>query len=86
MDQGFKVQKLTAFVAVDDNGTEGVIKAQLGNTTLPLICEEEIRIRTLYTIAEAIKAATGQEYKILQFSNCIDVTKQTKDLLNNLFI
>lgn len=84
MDHGFKVQKLTAFVAVDDNGTEGVIRAQLGNLTLPLISEEEIKIKSFLPIAEAIKQATGKEYKILQFSNCIDVTMQTKEQLNKL--
>jgi len=86
MDQGFKVQRLTAFVAVNDNGTEGVIKAEIGNVILPLVSEEEIKIKTFYPIAEAIKLATGQEYKILQFTNCIDVTTKTKEQLTRLFI
>lgn len=86
MENGFKIQKITAFIAVDENGTEGVMGAQMGNTMMPLVCADEIRIAKMFPIAEAIKHATGKDYKVLQFNNFIDVTQQTRELFKNLIL
>jgi hypothetical protein len=83
MEKGFKIKKITAFVAVDENGTEGVMGAQMGNTSMPLVCADDIRVAKMFPIAEAIKHATGKDYKILQFNSFIDVTKQTRELFKN---
>jgi hypothetical protein len=83
MENGFKIQKITAFIAVDENGTEGVMGAQMGHTVMPLVCADEIKVAKMFPIAEAIKHATGKDYKILQFNSFIDVTKKTRELFKN---
>lgn len=68
------IQTITAFVAVDDNGDEGVMGAMLGETFYPLVCADEERIASMFPLAEQIKQASGLAYRVVQFSGRIDVT------------
>lgn len=76
----FTIPKVTAFVAIDpQNGDEGVMAFNSGSTGwMPLICADEKRTKQMLPIAEEISAATGQQYKIIQFSTREDVTDQIK--------
>lgn len=75
----FVITKVTAFVAVDPkDGDEGVMAFQSDSGWMPLICADETRIKQMLPIAEQISAATGTEYRILQFTTREDVTDKVK--------
>jgi hypothetical protein len=74
----FKIETLTAFVAIDQDGEEGVMGALLGNTFYPLVCADEERIALMFPIAEDISSVTGQPYRIIQFTVRTDVTERYK--------
>lgn len=75
----FVITKVTAFIAIDPvNGDEGVIAFNSSSGWMPLVCADETRIREMLPIAEKITAATGQQYRIVQFSTREEVTDQVK--------
>jgi hypothetical protein len=74
---GFKIEKLTAFVAVDPaDGDEGVIGMKMGDNWVPLIAADHIRAAEYFPLALKICRETKTELKILQFDNRKDVTKE----------
>jgi hypothetical protein len=76
----FVITKVTAFVAIDpQNGDEGIIGFKSLDGWMPLICADEERIKHMLPIAEEIRAATGKDYKIIQFSIREDVTDEVKE-------
>jgi hypothetical protein len=76
----FTITKVTAFVAIDPkNGDEGVMAFKSDTGWMPLICADEERTRHMLPIAEQISSATGQKYRIIQFSTREDVTDQVKE-------
>jgi hypothetical protein len=72
------IQKLTAFITIDEKGEEGIIsfldpKTQ---TIMPLVCADEARIKSMYPMAVKICSAFGKSFKIMEFTNCRDVTEE----------
>jgi hypothetical protein len=72
----FKIESLTAFVAIDENGDEGILgfKGQ-NNTWLPLICADEERVKQMYPIAEAITRSSKKPFRVVQFLVRVDITE-----------
>jgi hypothetical protein len=67
---GFRIETLTAYVAVDPkDGDEGIIGHALSEgTMMPLIGADAKRIEDLRPYAEQVAAATGQQIKLVRFS------------------
>jgi hypothetical protein len=73
---GFKIEKLTAFIAVDPaDGDEGVIGIKIGDNWVPLIAADHIRAKEYFPMALKICRDSVKELRILQFDNRQDVTK-----------
>jgi hypothetical protein len=67
---GFRIQSLTAYVAVDPaDDSEGVVGHLLADgTTMPLIGADEKRLEDLRPYAEHVAQMTGQTIKLVRFS------------------
>ena len=81
---GFVVEELFAFIAVDDDGDEGVIAAKMGDMMMPLVFADLARLPTFAPIADAVSKATGVDYKLKHFQLLGEVSdeylEQYKDL------
>ena len=72
------IKEMFAFVAEDADG-EGVIGACLdGKTWTPLVGADMDRVWSLVPVAEMIKRTTGKDYRILRFTNRVDITNKIK--------
>lgn len=69
---GFVVDELFACIATDEDGDEGVMAAQLGDTWLPLVAADLIRIQQYIPVANA----TGVDYKIKHFQLLGDISEE----------
>lgn len=67
---GFRIDRLTAYVAVDPaDDEEGIVGHRMPDgTMMPLIGADETRIRDMRPYAESVAAATGQQIKLVRFS------------------
>lgn len=76
-----KIDKLTAYVAIGENGAddEGVMAYfQPGHGWIPMVGGDQERVRSLLPIAEKLSAATQKPYRVLEFSVRRDVTAEVK--------
>ncbi len=74
----FKITTITAFIAVDEDGDEGVMGVLNGDQWIPLICADEERIRILFPVAENIARVKNIPYRVIQLSVRTDVTDEIK--------
>lgn len=68
MERGFKISEIFAFIATDDEGTEGVISMTtplLG--TVPLLGADPARIESLRPVAEETARTTGVPIVLARF-------------------
>ena len=70
-----KIEKMYAFVAENDEG-EGVMAFKSGNIWMPMVGADFERIESLLPIAQEMSKVSGKEFRIIQFDNRKDVTKQ----------
>ena len=70
-----KIEKMYAFVAENDD-FEGVMAFKSGNIWMPMVGADFKRIDSLLPIAQELSKVSGQNFRILQFDNRIDVTEQ----------
>lgn len=72
----FKIESVTAFVAIDEDGEEGIMgfKNPMDGTWMPLVCADEKRVEKMYPMAEAISNISGKPYRVLQFMVRMDIT------------
>lgn len=77
----FTMEIITAFVAVDTDGEEGVMGMKMGDSWMPLIGADPVRIKALYPIALDLCNREGKEMRVLQFSNRVDVTDEWRKKL-----
>lgn len=70
---GFKIKTITAFIATEDDGTEGVIAMLNGEQWMPLIGADEDRIKALKPFAKEIAETSGCPAKMVRFSNREDL-------------
>ena len=68
-------------MAIDPkDGDEGIMAFEGANgVMMPLVCADEARIESMLPFAEDIRAHTGCQYRIIQFSTREDVTDQVKE-------
>ena len=76
---GFEIKTITAFIHKDENNIEGVLAFYDGRGWLPLVCADETRIKQMFFAAEEMKAISGRDYRIVQFSVRTDITEQVKE-------
>ena len=75
-----KIETMTAFVSVDEfTGYEGVLGMKMGDSWIPLVAADPDRLRSMYPMAENIKANTGKDYRVLQFSVRTDITEEVRE-------
>lgn len=64
-----KITELFAWVATDQDGTEGVCGQLLpSNTLMPMIGSDRDRIESLRPAAEEVRRLTGFPVKLMRFS------------------
>lgn len=80
------INKITAFLSVDLNGTEGVITAQIGNQMYPLITGDERMIQKMLEIAQPACRQNGVKLKIVQYTEGKDVTEEIEAKYKTLII
>lgn len=80
---GFKIEKITAFVAIDNDDEEGIVGIQLGDIMMPMVCADEDRIAQMFVHAKNIASQTGKPIRILQFSVREDVTESVTEKYKN---
>lgn len=64
----FKIQTIKAFIATNDDGTEGVISMQIGDVHMPFVCADDKRVKDLKPHAIKIAKETGKTVKLAKFS------------------
>lgn len=74
----FTIRTLTAFVATDQDGEEGVMAAlnQDDGTWVPLVCADESRVESMYPIAVSISETMNVPFRVMQFSQREDITDE----------
>jgi hypothetical protein len=73
----FKIETLTAFVTIGPDGDEGIMAARKGDTWMPLICADTVRIKEMLPIAKAISKISGKPFMVIELSVRSDVTEET---------
>lgn len=66
---GFRIETLWAYLAVHDDGDEGVIAASIGGVMMPLVAADEARLRDLRPYAEQVVALTGKAVRLVRFDH-----------------
>lgn len=68
MKPGFKIKTIHAFIAEDQDGTEGIVGTRIGSDWLPFVCADEARIASFRPLAEQIAKGTNKQIKLIKFS------------------
>jgi hypothetical protein len=63
-----KIESITAFVAVDREGNEGIMAFNGPLGWMPMVCADEARVESIRPMAEKVREKTGVEYRVLRFS------------------
>lgn len=64
----FKIKTISAYLAEDENGAEGIIGQFLGDSWLPFVMADETRIQSLRPFAQKIKESSNKKVKLVRFS------------------
>jgi hypothetical protein len=76
----FEIQTITAFVGVDEEGSEGLVgffDPEL-RTWVPLVCADEKRVESMYKLAVQVMEPLNKPFRVLQFSTRADISEETK--------
>jgi hypothetical protein len=68
MEGQIKILSVFAFIALDSDGTEGVVSAQLGGVHMPLMGADLAMVAKLRPIARQIARTTGAPITLAHFS------------------
>lgn len=63
----FRIEQVWAFLATDDDGTEGIVSILRGSHWMPLIAADERRLTDLTPLVEKIVNQTGQRIELVKF-------------------
>lgn len=75
----FKIEKITAFVVTDEDGTEGIPAFSDPNGLMqPMVGADPARVKALYPIAIQLCATFGKEFRVLEFTNRVDITDEMR--------
>lgn len=69
----FRIEAVHAFVAVDEDGEEGIIGMQTMKGWLPFVAADKTRLDQLRPIAQSIANQTNKEVRLLRFAIREDV-------------
>lgn len=69
MKPGFKIKEIHAFIATEDDGTEGII-GQLApdGVFMPFVCADAERVKSLRPFAIQIARTSNKPLKLVRFS------------------
>jgi hypothetical protein len=70
---GFVIERLWAYVAVHDDGDEGIIAAPIGGLTMPLVAADLRRVELLRPYAEVVARTFGKPVRLVRFDRRTDV-------------
>ena len=76
---GYVIDELFAFTAIDDEGNEGIISAEMKDMLIPLVFADLARLPDFAPIAEAISKGAGVKYKLKHFTLLGDVSDEYLD-------
>lgn len=68
----FKITTIHAFVAVGEDGDEGICGVKLQDTWMPMVCADKARIDSLMPVAQNLKK-TGQKVRLVKFTKTEDI-------------
>jgi hypothetical protein len=66
---GFRIQALHAYLAIHDDGDEGVIGVPTHVGIIPAIAADRTRLDELRPVVEKIAKAEGKRVKLVRFNN-----------------
>lgn len=73
MSEGFKIESISAFISVDENGEEGILAQKIGGSWMPFIMADETRLLEMKPLAESIAQKQPQPIKLVRFTHRVDV-------------
>ncbi len=71
-----KIETITAFVATDKEGNEGIMGFKSTDAWMPMVCADEERIKSILPMAIKISEMSGQPFRVIKFTNRKDITEQ----------
>jgi len=71
-----KINSITAFIATDDQGNEGIMGFKGDDGWVPMIGADETRIISLLPIAKQMSKLVKMPFKIVQFTTMTDITEE----------
>lgn len=78
-----KIETVTAYVSVDENGHEGIISIYTPHGWTPCIGADEEKVKSLYPIVKDLCQRNNQKFRVLHFSIREDVTDELKARYEN---
>lgn len=69
----FEITEIWAFIAVDDDGDEGLTSFQQNNKLIPMIAADEDRVAIYMPIAKAMAKKSGKKVRLVKFTMREDV-------------
>jgi len=70
---GFHIERLWAYVAVHDDGDEGIVGATVAGNLMPLVAADKARLDQLRPWAEAAARASDKAVRLVRFDRRTDV-------------
>lgn len=71
---GFKIESISAWIGVDEDGEEGILGISSHGQMIPLIAADEVRLKDLRPFAEHIQANEPNKHiKLIRFSTRTEV-------------
>lgn len=67
-----RIEKIWAFVSVDDDGDEGLVAANVNGSWMPLLAADEKRVDSLREMAALIGKETGKRIVLARFETRVD--------------
>jgi len=71
-----KIDTITAFVSVNEEGHEGIMAFRGNVGMIPMVCADEERALSLIPIANELSEHAGVKYRVVQFSIRTDITEE----------
>lgn len=68
-----KIEEMYAYIAEEGPEDEGVVAMKMGDTWMPMVGADMARMESLKPIALVIGLETGQEVKLVKFTNRIEL-------------
>jgi len=72
------IDEIFAFVATEEDGSEGVIASAMNGQWFPFVGADMARVKSLYPLAKMVEKETGRPFKILHFTSKKDITAEVE--------